>query len=126
MTTQLCSRCHAPGIVAAQHQSERQWEMTISKMVGYGAQGTDEEFGTIVDYLTKNFGPEPPHPLNLNNATAVELESALDLTRPESRLVVQYRTEHGPFKSFDDLRNIPGLDFKKIEGRKGRVSVGSN
>jgi competence protein ComEA len=126
LTVQLCGKCHSPERATALHQSERQWDGTIVKMIGLGAQGTDEQFETVVEYLTKNFGPAPPHPLNMNDATAVELESALDVTRQESRVVVQYRTEHGPFKSIDDLRNVPGLDFNKVEARKARVSFESN
>ena len=36
------------------------WEEIITKMVGFGAQGTDDEFTEILDYLTKNFPPKPP------------------------------------------------------------------
>lgn len=126
LTIQLCSKCHAPDRVAGLHQNERQWGATISKMIALGAQGTDAQFEAIIDYLTKNFGSTGRPPVNVNDATAVELEWALDLTRPESRVVVQYRDEHGPFKSIDDLRNIPGLDFNKVEARKDHITFGSN
>jgi competence protein ComEA len=44
------------------------------------------------------------------------------LTRTEAAALIRYRTEKGPFKSIDDLRNIPGLDFKKIETQKSRIT----
>jgi len=35
--------------------------------------------------------------------------------------VVQYRTDKGAFKTLDDLKNVPGLDYKKIEAKKSRI-----
>jgi competence protein ComEA len=126
LTIQICGKCHSPERATALHQDARQWQLTVSKMIGLGAQGTDDQFETIIQYLAKNFGGGGRPPVNINDATAVELEWALDLTRPESRVVVQYRTEHGPFKTIDDLRNIQGLDFKQVEARKAHVTFGSN
>ncbi|MGC2661675.1 MAG: helix-hairpin-helix domain-containing protein [Bryobacteraceae bacterium] len=122
LVVQLCGRCHSPELAASQHQSHQQWEGTISKMIGLGAQGTDDQFEIIATYLTKNFGPPPPRPLNVNDATAVELELTFDLVRAEGAAIVQYRTEHGPLKSIDDLKGVPGLDFQKVEAKKARVT----
>jgi competence protein ComEA len=126
LTIQICGKCHSPERATALHQNQRQWQGTVAKMIGLGAQGTDDQFETIIEYLTKNFGGAGRPPVNVNDATAVELEGALDLTRPESRVVVQYRAEHGPFKTIDDLRSIPGLDFNRVEARKAHITFGSN
>jgi competence protein ComEA len=32
--------------------------------------------------------------------------------------MIKYRTDHGDFKSIEDLGKVPGLDFKKIEAKK--------
>jgi competence ComEA-like helix-hairpin-helix protein len=119
---QVCGKCHSPELAASQHQNHQQWEFTIYRMIGLGAQGSDEQFETIVDYLAKNFGPPPPRPLNVNDATAVEMEVTFNLKRSEGVAIVQYRTEHGPFKSIDDFKNVPGLDFQKIEAKKTRIA----
>jgi competence protein ComEA len=91
-------------------------------MVNMGAEGSDDEYEAILVYLTKNFGPEAPKPVNVNKATPVEIESTLALTRAESAAIVQYRADKGDFKSLDDLKNVPGLDFKKIEAKKARIT----
>ena len=70
------------------------------------------------DYLTKNYGPEAPKPVNVNKATPVEIESTLALTRAESAAIVQYRADKGDFKGLDDLKNVPGLDFKKSKPKR--------
>jgi len=37
--------------------------------------------------------------------------------------VIRYREQHGRFKTVDDLKNVPGLDFKKIENRRDALVV---
>jgi competence protein ComEA len=120
-TLHACSRCHSPELAAAQHQTRDQWQVTISKMANLGAEANDNEFEAILDYLSRHFGPQATQPVNVNKATAVEMECVLELTRPESKAIVQYREQNGPFKSVDDLSHIPGLDFKKIAARKSLV-----
>ena len=120
-TIRACSRCHAPELASAQHQTRDQWELTISKMANLGAQASDNEFDAILDYCAKNFGPEAPQPLNVNKATAVEIESVLELRRGEAAAIVQYRNQNGPFKSIDDFKAISAVDFKKIAAKKTRI-----
>jgi competence protein ComEA len=121
LTVQICGKCHSPERVASLHQSRRGWAMTIARMVNMGAGGTDEQLNSILDYLATNFPPPPPAPININTATPVQLESSLVLLRTEAAAVIQYRKQHGNFKSLDDLRKVPGLDFQKIEKEKSRI-----
>jgi competence protein ComEA len=34
---------------------------------------------------------------------------------------VKYRTEHGSFKTLEDLKKIPGVDAAKLNARKERI-----
>ena len=120
-TVKVCGKCHSPEQAASLRQSRTGWEETISKMVNMGSEGTDEEYEAVLNYLSRTFGPEPPKPIDVNKATAVELEAGLGLTRTESAAVIKYRTEKGDFKSVDDMKDIPGVDFKKIDARKTRL-----
>lgn len=54
----VCSKCHSPSNVMANPQNQQGWEDTITKMVGFGATGTDAELSEILGYLVKNF-PAP-------------------------------------------------------------------
>ena len=121
VTIRICGTCHSPERAASLHQTRRQWEATISKMVSMGARGTDDELNAVLEYLSKNFPPAPAKPVDINTASAVDMESSLLLLRSEAAAVIQYRTEHGNFKSLDDLRKVPGLDFQKIEKNKDRI-----
>lgn len=122
VTVRVCGKCHSPDKAVSLRQDEDGWTDTIGKMVKLGAQGTDDDFTTVLAYLTKNFGPEAPPLVNLNKADSVELESSLVLTKTEASALIQYRTEKGPFKTLEDLRNVPGVDFKKLEARKSRIT----
>jgi len=121
-TQKVCGKCHSAEQAASLRQSRTGWEETVSKMVNMGAEGSDDEYEAVLTYLTKNFGPEAPKPVNVNKAQAVEIESVLGLTRTESAAIVQYRTDKGAFKSLDDLKNVPGLDYAKVERRKALVA----
>jgi competence protein ComEA len=120
-TLKVCGKCHSAEQAASLRQSRTAWEETVSKMVNMGAEGSDDEFEAVLTYLTKNFGPETAKPVNVNTATALEIESVLGLTRAESAAVVQYRTDKGTFKALEDLKGVPGLDFGKIEKKKALV-----
>jgi len=118
----VCGKCHSPEKAASLHQDEDDWTDTIAKMVKMGAQGSDDDFNTVLAYLVKNFGPLTATSVNINKADAVELESSLVLTKTEAAAVIQYRTDKGAFKTVEDLRNVPGLDFSKIDTQKARIT----
>jgi len=89
-------------------------------MAGFGAQGTDEDYTEILDYLVKNFPANAP--INVNKATAAQLESGLGFTTTEAEAVVKYREKNGDFKTADDLKKVPYLDAKKVDDKKARLS----
>jgi DNA uptake protein ComE-like DNA-binding protein len=120
-TIRVCGKCHSPEKAATLHQDRSQWEDTIGKMIKLGAQGSDEEFESVLAYLSKNFAPETPGPIYVNRANVVDLETSLLLNRSEAKAVVEYRLVNGDFKSFADLEKVPGLDLKKLEGKKNRI-----
>ncbi len=117
----VCSKCHSPDNVIANGQDRTGWEGTITKMAGFGAVATDDEFTDILDYLVKNF-PANSGPINVNKATAPQLASGLGLTDTEAAAVVAYRKKNGDFKTIDDLKKVPDLDAKKLDAKKDRLA----
>jgi len=116
----VCSKCHSPDNVIANGQDRAGWENTITKMAGFGAEGTDEEFTAILDYLEKNFPPVTT--VHVNQATAAQLESGLGLSTTEAEAVIEYRKKNGDFKSLDDLKKVPDVDAKKLDAKKDRLA----
>ena len=117
----VCSKCHSPDNVIANGQDRAGWEATITKMAGFGAVGTDDEFTEILDYLVKNF-PADSGLINVNKAAAAQLASGLGLTDTEAAAVVDYRKKNGDFKTIDDLKKVPDVDAKKLDAKKDRLT----
>lgn len=57
----ICSGCHAPEIVIGRHETKDGWVRIVSDMADKGANGTDDEFNQIIDYLAANFGRPSVH-----------------------------------------------------------------
>ena len=120
ITLQLCGNCHDASIIQAHRQSRDEWIATIQKMMAAGAEGTEDQFTAVLEYVSKNFGPAAAR-INVNQASAAELESGLGLSGKEAAAIVKYRTDKGSFKTVEDLKKVPDLDFKKIEAQKDRL-----
>jgi type 1 glutamine amidotransferase len=54
----VCGECHTVEEAVSARHTERDWKDVISLMVDRGATGTDDEFKSILEYLSKNFGPK--------------------------------------------------------------------
>lgn len=117
----VCSTCHDPARATALRLTRAGWESTVADMHWRGAQGTDEDLAAIVDYLSANFLGEASPKLNMNRASSVDLESEVSLLRKDAAAVIAYRDKIGGFKSIDDLRKVPGVDFQKFEAVKDRI-----
>jgi competence protein ComEA len=122
-TVRACAPCHEARRAASARLTREGWAAVIESMRLRGAKVSDEDFPVILDYLTTHFLGEAPLPLNLNTATQIDLEAAGGLLRREAAAVIQYRQKHGRFKSLDELKSVPGLDFKKIDSRRDAMVV---
>jgi competence ComEA-like helix-hairpin-helix protein len=129
---QKCANCHALKVVTGKRASRQQWSTIIDQMITRGADVSDDDIDTLLDYLAKNFGPatgqtgaEKGHDrtgqINVNTASPSELATALDLTVAESTSIVSYRERNGNYKEWHDLTKVPGIDAKKIESNKDRL-----
>jgi competence protein ComEA len=121
-TVKVCGNCHGADTVASVRLTSDGWRELIARMVVAGAQGSDQELETVLQYLSTQFPVEAQKPLDLNTAPAVDLEAVAGLLRKESAALIAYREKNGPCKKLEDLRKVTGLDYKKIEARKARLA----
>jgi len=122
----VCSACHGAEMVMGVKQDKAGWESTVDDMVSRGATGTDQELDAIVNYLATNMGKgDKPavDKINVNKASAHEIETGLQLTTQEAEAIVQYRTKNGDYKDWRDLEKVDGVDAKKIEAAKDRIGL---
>jgi len=129
-----CTECHGLDMIIEEPRTKGQWESVVNKMRQGGANVSDQQFGELVAYLMEHFGPEegdkakadpdkkPAEKINVNKATAKELETALQFTTAEAAAIVRYRESKGEFKGWQDLTKVEGVDKAKIEAKKDRLS----
>jgi competence protein ComEA len=60
--------------------------------------------------------------MNVNTASEQQLIYALSLTPEEAASVLKYRTDHGDFKSIEDLLKVPNVDTTKIKGQSDNIA----
>lgn len=120
VTVRVCGTCHPAERGASVRLTREGWGEVIAKMVSLGAKATDEDLAAVLDYLSTNFKGDAPKPINMNGASAIELESVAGLLRKEAALWISQR-KVSPCKTLDDLKKVRGLDFKKIDQRRDRL-----
>jgi competence protein ComEA len=115
-----CGSCHGLDVVVAQHATKDGWASIVDYMVSRGASGTPAELQTIVDYLAKNFPPLPTI-VNVNKATAMDMETQLGIAAKDAEAIVTYRMANGDFKDFDGLTKVPGIDVATLTAKKDSI-----
>ena len=66
----------------------------------------------------------PAERVNVNTATAKELETLPRIGPTLAQRIVDYRTEHGPFRQVDDLVKVKGIGSALLEIVRPYVTVG--
>jgi competence protein ComEA len=61
--------------------------------------------------------------VNINYATATELETLNGIGEALAGRIVQYRSEKGEFKDIKDIMKVSGIGEKKFEGFKDQITV---
>jgi competence protein ComEA len=137
-----CLSCHGVRIITSKRGTEDDWAATVSQMIGRGANISDDDADTIVEYMAAHFGPEnakggesntsksaspapapdnrEPHPaapstVNVNKADVKELEASLEMSQAEAEAIVHYREQNGNFKDWEQVAAVPGIDAQKIK-----------
>jgi competence protein ComEA len=65
----------------------------------------------------------PAGPVDLNTATAQELEALPGVGPATSKAILAYRTSHGRFRSVTELLEVPGIGPAKLEALRPLVRV---
>ena len=62
--------------------------------------------------------------VNINTATAAELTNLPGIGPSIAGRIVEYRTQHGPFRRIEDLRKVKGIGEKKFSGIREYLTTG--
>ena len=113
----ICTACHDLGAITSMNGGADIWQSVADDMKSRGADGSDEDFKTIVAYLAKYYGPT----VHINTDSAASLQTSLGLTADEAAAIVKYRTDKGNFATWDDVMKVPGVDTSKLKGLQARI-----
>ena len=64
---------------------------------------------------TETLAPSTPELLNINTASAEELQTLPNIGVQMAQRIVNYREQHGKFASMEALQNVKGIGAKTLE-----------
>ena len=111
------SRCHGANVVQRSRRTPTQWQGIVDLMIDRGAVVKDEDYDAILAYLGKHLLAT----VNINAAPVDRIVEVLEVTRGEAAAIVEFRDTHGPFKGWEAVARVPGIDGKAIEERRDRL-----
>jgi competence protein ComEA len=62
--------------------------------------------------------------VNINTATASELETLPGIGEVTAQRIVEYREANGPFETIEEIQNVSGIGPKTFEGMRDMLRVG--
>ena len=60
--------------------------------------------------------------VNINTATSEELQTIKGIGKKKAEAILQYRKEHGPFRTKEDLLQVKGIGKKALEAIESQVT----
>ena len=85
---------------------------------------TEDVPATISDIVLDAAATEAVTIININTATAQQLESLPGIGEKTAEKIIAYRNEHGNFSSVTELLNVSGIGEKKLESIWDLVTTG--
>lgn len=139
-----CAGCHSLDVVTSERGTTAHWAQTVNQMIGRGATLSDPEIDTVVKYLSTHFGADGAGTtsaalstssgegalstgksttgrIDVNTASAQELQSSLGLNEKVAEAIVQYRKKNGKFKTWQDVAAVPEATPNQIEHLQDRL-----
>jgi len=91
-----------------------------------GAGAVPGKAGTAAEQGKAGMGSVPGKAglVNINTADEATLTSLQGIGPTKAKAINQYRQEHGPFKTVDDLKKVSGIGDKTLAALKPFITVG--
>lgn len=112
-----CLTCHSVHTTTSKRGNEDDWANTVSQMIGRGANVSDDDANTIVEYMAAHFGPSAPKPEDsskVNHAGSSQPRTAPS-SSPEKESQPEATTVNVNKAGDDELESSLGLSKAEAE-----------
>ena len=116
---------HAAGGLAADADADRinlAASLADGQRVYVPRRGEDDPLA-VDPSLAANGSAAPAGPVNINSATAAELETLPGIGPTTAAAIIAHRNLHGPFAAVDELGDVAGIGPAKLAALLGLVTV---
>ncbi|MCP5412637.1 MAG: helix-hairpin-helix domain-containing protein [Alphaproteobacteria bacterium] len=112
----VCTSCHGLEVVMDTPRDYNAWHDTVQSMIDRGANGTQDEFGLVMEFLFENMTP-----VDVNHGDAEALQAVLHATPEQAAAIIAHRKKR-PFKDLADLKAaVPGLNGSLLDAKKRMI-----
>lgn len=94
----------------------------------FGANRTEQEGYTVqTERPAREEEIAPVRVLvNINTATAEELETVTGIGPVLAQAILDYRAEHGDFQTLDELLEVRGIGSAKLDAMRNEITTGGD
>ena len=92
--------------------------LTFMLVVGFSGMA-------LADEKHSDDGAMAAQKIDVNTATAEELQQVKGIGPKKAEEIVKHRTANGPFKSVADLANVKGIGEASVEKIKSQITAGT-
>jgi len=78
----------------------------------------------LPDSAVPNLAEAKPPPVNINTASAEELQQIKGIGPALAQRILAYREKNGPFRRVEEIMNVRGIGEKTFLRFKDRITVG--
>jgi len=62
--------------------------------------------------------------IDINTADQAALAALPDVGEAKAKAIIEYRQKHGPFKTVEEVKNVPGVGEQVFANIKEKITVG--
>ena len=93
-------------------------EIKEQEEISYNTSGS-----SIVNEKSKNIESRKNSKININEATKEELDTLPGIGESTANKIINYRNEHGKFKTIEEIKEVSGIGDSKYEQIKDLIEV---
>ena len=86
-------------------------------------QGAPDSYAITTQHYAPETEPEETGPLDINTATLEELDTLSGIGPVLAQRIIDYRDEHGPFQSVEELLEVKGIGEATLSRFREEITV---